>query len=102
MSIKLDVKLLFDLSGYAPRKSMPFCMCMHEGATVKSLLQKLKIPLSADLVALVDGVPKGLADALPSNGRGDHLPHGHGRIEPRPPGGMIYGPQNLNREIWLP
>ena len=69
MSIRLDVKLLFELSGYAPQKAMPFSMHLKENSTVKNLLHELQIPLSPDLVTLVDGVPSGLADALPHKGR---------------------------------
>jgi hypothetical protein len=68
-SKQVSVKLLFDLERYAPREEGPFRVVLEGSATFGNLMDKLKIPFSPEMVALVDGRPVDPAAVLPEKSR---------------------------------
>jgi molybdopterin converting factor small subunit len=58
MNISIEVQLYFDLAQYLPAgtKEKKFPLSFREGATIKTLLNKLELPEDITKVILVNGL----------------------------------------------
>ncbi|MEN8212491.1 MAG: MoaD/ThiS family protein [Thermodesulfobacteriota bacterium] len=54
-SIKIEVKLFNEFQQYKPGESNIFQIELNQGACIKDLFEKLKIPLTAEYVILANG-----------------------------------------------
>lgn len=54
-SITIEVKLFNEFQQYKPEENNIFKLELNQGACVKDLLEKLKIPLTAEHIILANG-----------------------------------------------